>query len=489
MLRAAWYWLAVGTTTITAAYPCPYQLLIAQGEQDSAAPGALHSAPEALRTAIQGDYRATIDSHWRGQGSPRSGNPAEALAKRLSEPYVQGLLSLGFRVVRGDRGETRVMPPDSLETIFQRSQERLQGMVRAGMSPEDTVEPALIFSRKVGEQKEFHFVRPGRDPWPDPNVWNYDGTPGQIPHTVFYGAVADGKMPFSFRGFLSHDLAHMTELLDSPVIMKGWRDYGRQLKRNPRLSSQDDTPGIPGVVFAEHSDSDLRSYALAEWLSVPDIQRANEVRGLFPRRPANVEAAKNWLKAQPPAERRALLEKVLEKGPELLLRHGGGLRDHYNMDVFLQPALVTNSVLNDFNRLSKTRPSLLSVTGENAQLPLETLHGRLKALALLMDLRHQPRSWREHFQRAPHGIAPDLARAFVETDAPKRAEILDSMIAETAARIEMAFTQAVDLGITADQLHRDARLQLPAASTPTHRYFRSYLSPTDLQYRAFVGTP
>src|SRR5262249_42935245 len=111
--------------------------------------------------------------------------------------------------------------------------------------------------------------------WPDPAKFELLDDGVQYPDNVWYGALAEGKLPVMLEGFMSHDLGHMTEMLQ-PEIMRQTRRYAAvavSLLASKKNRMHDHLLGIRNMIMSEllsppnPSNADLIRETIPEWFS------------------------------------------------------------------------------------------------------------------------------------------------------------------------------------------------------------------------------
>ena len=408
--------------------------------------------------------------------------PATA-ARMMGRRFDQGdeharvLVEMGFTADKDRDGATVLRMPAALDELLAAYYARMKALVASGAAAEsDLIYPAVIFSRfsplKLG--REYLFVRPGLDPWPD-SRWSMPNQDNQLDDRVFYEALAEGKLPLGMKLMLAHELGHLTELWAHPKIMALNRRFAREVLARRALDPKDVRPG-----------EFLRNKILAEYLSLPDSRQAPLIRELighwFAASPPSLEAARRHLAGLSPERLEAHAGKLVELSDRLLLRHGGGYRDHYNVDQQYRPSDVLEDVglalapaVPQWPRPLK--PSIIK----------ESPHSLVLQIRMLADLRFRP----ESFERYPRVLSEELraklrAQAEWFIKAPGGRARLETLLVDRAARLEQALFAAAQTGVTPEDVFEDSRLQAPAAGSRTHRYYSMTALPGGAYERAFL---
>lgn len=407
----------------------------------------------------------------------------------LSDPRVYGrrwergddhaltLVRLGFRVEQNDKGENVLLPPTQLSTLLSRYRRRVRELIAAGRLDErDAIDPSLIYVRRGARRPaDYRFVRPGRDPWPDEAGWFFLPDSFALPNALWFKSLADGNMPFSVSpGLLVHDLAHLTELYSHPEIMRQMRLHAARQTASPR-PLPDNEPRTP---------EELRNWILSEWLCLPNLEHEHLIRHLLPQwfareGPRTLSEGRSWIEAMPERRRLRHIQELVGRAEELLLRHGGGMRDHYNLSKHASRAQIYSRVqlLLEDDPFTWT-PGKWRSPG-NA-IPVESLHALAAEIRVILDMRGEPSAGKAGILDR---ILPDRKRA--RAAAEERRHKLDQLLADRAARFETALFEAVRLRITPERVYREARLAPPAPGSATYEYFKSFLSAGSVTCRAF----
>lgn len=419
--------------------------------------------PAAFKTAIQGLY-ADPTVLGRHDHLPHSGERLYGLRWEKGEEHARALIKLGYETAKDESGLTILKPPSDMATTFSLYERRMRELLASGAASEERLlRPALPFARRDGGG--YVFVRPGIDPWPSPADYEVAAELKTVPLELFFTVVGQGKMPIALRGrMFQHELAHLTEFYEHPELMALTRSHA------PMGAAEGEWSGTPPQV---------RTTILGEFLSLPDVRKAADIRALLPHwfdpatPPTPVEAQRRLL-SLPSAERQRHIEALVDRGEELLLRHGGGFRDYYNTHLQYPDKAVLEEAAHFL-----ARPGQRWTTRDNP-MPRESLHGVLRELEVLRDLRYRPDSFA--------GRSPDVAAtAAALLKGPDVEAGLDARLAERLARFEAALHAAVDLELTPEQIYRDARLSRPRRDSATSRYFARVAERGEALYYAFVG--
>lgn len=452
---------------------------------------AFAKLPAGTRDILASEYTESVREQVFDE--TRGHIPGVRMSEKLGQWYdagenhARGLVSLGWEVRQVD-GKTHLVPPQTLDVIFDRYEKEMD---RLGIAEEDRIRPTLAFSNGV----DWVYIRPGIDPLP-PFGWRLHTNPGQVPHEEFYELVAQGKMPFGTSGFFLHDLGHLTDLLSNPEQMKQWKAYGREITR---LGKEGKSPTLK---------TQWRSAILSEFFSLPDLSRKAEIQAALPHYfsttpPSSIEDAKTRLVAQTEGDLVRHADRLLRLTDKGLLRLGGAMRDGYveqwhnnechRLTRILEMARKGSQVI----ALPKEESAVLDVPYALS----ETLLSLRDDIRMLSQMREDLDGFSRRSDLFQHGkisssmyvTAPELNREglkklkempLVERNAKLRVLLLDRI-----ARLEMALYTAVKLDITPEKVMREARNQIPSETSDTGRYFRSYVHPDSLSAQAFGVAP
>jgi hypothetical protein len=413
-----------------------------------------------------------------------------------SDPHVVGLKRLGFEFIRNADGSVTIAAPRRLETIFSKHAAIVDFWIAKGkIQPENALLLAIpVLNKATGK---YEFIAPGVDPWPAD--FEVPQSIPQFTHVEFYRAIARGRFPVVFgKEFLHHDLAHVTSKGDSPVIMAETVRYARELIAreggDATAGSAHPTkevttyrwPGTPAPAMRE------RSSITEEWLFLPDVmsrKHSETIRDI-------VERMKDLPEASFEAVHKRLQEMndfgeyvkwILGKKPrELLAASGGGARDGNSPDNMFYKESALASYLGR-RIVDKGAPYKGPPLQDDIIAARETLVGLVREIEFLYQLRYD----REAFQNRPNDPSPGYSSAgqakegLLGMNEADRNPAVDVLLLESVARLQTAFLTALETGITATDVYRDARVDAPKPGSPTFRYMSRVYPPGTLHAFAF----
>jgi hypothetical protein len=424
----------------------------------------LKKTQKKYETFIQKKY-IDVDTSSQGQ---IFGNYGIRLAQRYhaGDHHAQELLKMGFYFSSDfpDKRE-RLLPPKDFEVLITHLAKQAEDLVKSGkVTKDELIEFALIFHKPVDIFGIFHLQKniiPQKKPWPK-DKFTLHTVAEQTDHEIFYHFIREGVFQFGIDAFLTHDIGHWTELVAYPEMMKGWRRYADSLKTEPAHgeSNMYGWPKIKPTVKA------AKSFILAEWFSLPDISKADEIKKLIPHfYKKNIKtydsdlAHLTNLKLE---ERRQHYDEIIKKAEPLLLRFGGALRDHYNLARFTTDQELLGMLVDppaDFN----------------ARLSQETLHAQVRLLKLANEIRFNPTPPKQN-PFALLNIFNDQNIAHIyNIPQEERNRDLDTAMLQLAARIETALYKAVELNLDIETVHKESRLQKPTKDSKTYQYLKSFV--------------
>lgn len=468
-------------STVAVAHNCESKyILIANSNKK--VPSVLSVLHENTKQVLQEEYSLIIAKKFIAVDNSSHGKIFANYGVRLAERYRQGdhhaqeLLKIGFYLSKDfpDKKE-RLLPPKDFEVLMTHLSEQAQELLDSGKVKEDElIEFALIFQRPIN----FLTVQE-RNAIPRKNNWPKDGyrlntSTDQTSHEIFYHHARNGEFQFGIDAFLVHDIGHWTELVAYPEIMKGWRKYAHSLLAEPAHGEENmyGWPKIKPTVKA------TKSFILAEWFSLPDISKTAEIKNLIPhfyeKAPKDYDSDLAYLSKLSLEERKLHFNQIINSEP-LLLKFGGALRDHYNLDRFTTEQQLLNMVVDP--------PADI-----NLRLAQETLHAQVRLLKLLNEIRNNPPS-RDSFWEKTKSYFKNLAfnhKEFIlRQDEKERNKTLDRVMLEITARVETALYKAVELNLDIETVHKESRLQKPVPNSKTYQYLKSFVPKTWANYYAF----
>lgn len=449
----------------------PRPALAAAAASAEAARRSFRAMPKAAAATLEKAYDDGMLSYFR----PGGGGLERAYGERWErdDEHARAMVRLGFRADLDAEGRAVLLPPEDLSEIVARFAGQARRLMAEGrLREEDAIIPALELYRDdpTGGPQQLVYVRPGFDPWPEGEGWELAWSGHQFPAAEYHRHLAAGRFVLNFGGMLIHDLAHLTEFHEHPEIMASARAFSR---------ARADDPWADGY----ETPDKLREWLHAEAASIPDVRRAASIRGLLPHwfsgpgRVRSLAEARTRLERMTPAERGRHVRRLLDAAPSLLARHGGGMRDHYSLNRFAERdgelGLDAVGVLHDGSDPREWNPRDPATWSHPARplppwarLLRETPHALLLEIEALWNVRHG------------HGPGGEADPRWAGADVP---------LSDRAARLETALAAAVRLGLTPEDLFRDARLRAPARGSKTARYFLSGFLPRDSQTLRALG--
>ncbi|HEX4925717.1 MAG TPA: hypothetical protein VFV50_16610 [Bdellovibrionales bacterium] len=461
-------------------------------------PGAL-TIPESQRQVLEASYRKGIElafgplKEWT---NPFLDNINVGAGH--SQNYFNGvrhskvLEELGFKFIRDSDGKPSFQPPATFLEIFANYERHLRTMIKSGVVSEtEVIRPALILQKiKDGAPvtpPEYRVFSPAVDAWPGAE-WVLATKVPQFSHETYYNFVGSGRMPFAAGSFFNHDLSHLSDMHQSPEVMRQYYLYGRKVMGSVRSS------GLKAGTFernfsmkgdAEKLMAEYRSVIYGEWFTIPDVTKAQRIRRMLPgyfmsRRDHSVDSIKSDLHGLSAQELKARAERVLQMAPSLIISLGGGMKDIRSYYVFDKGGngMLTraHSAIRPDHWQAKIKPNF--ETDANHHALADTLPKWLDQLATLYHFTFSETRQLEAFleARPEYEAISSLAKSFVDlkrNDADgKLRQSAESALIDQLARLELAFYLAVDLALTPEIAYREGRL---SRLSRQDRYFR-YLS-------------
>lgn len=453
-------------------------------------------APEVAKT-LESVYAHELTQFYGDMRSTPDTGAAHALGMRYErgDEHARTALLLGFRKKTDMSGQPMLLPPDDLPTLFASYEAQMRRLLSDGaLTEEDVIRPALVFSRLARRsllpvpKKEYRFVRPGFDPWPaESEGWKWAEGEGELPGNAWHEGIAQGRMPFPITRIALHDMAHLTELVAHPEIMRQGRRYSREWRVSPR----------------RRRSEMARSWILSETFALPDLAREAEIRALLPAWFSvgglrTLDDGRRALAARTPLDRKRHLQALAAAAEPLMLRHGGTLRDHYNMQRWDADYEILARLTRESGAKGRGLRGFVEHHLRQSDMDIklaaarESLMSRARELRLLVDLRYRgaalttPRM--ELDDAYPYSFPlrrKDAAAELLSLPPEVRNARIDALLDDKAVRFEMALYQAVRLRLTPSRVHQDARLQAPAADSPTYAFFKSFVPKDSWYEKAF----
>lgn len=387
------------------------------------------------------------------------------LAKRLSygEDHATWLFKLGFKKkTRVSDGQDILVAPASFEVLYENIEKEVSNLIESKeISEAQTIRPALSFVKKSENGGAFIFVRPGIDPWPDPEEHSLIANLPQIRHQFWEQAVAQGKMPISLQDLFDHDIAHFTEYLSSPTIMKETRAYYTRISKLTRLARQNFVRSESGRLFSE------RVLYIGEFFAVPNLSQRHLTRGSFPELFENNEIEdlttdKTRLERLPFADLMSKGGKLIEIFDKAIIRIGGATRDSYIQ--------VVNSQDGYWKKLveQKTLNADTDIFFMKYYLEEKFFHNPFAAKYELKEILNQIQDAHDRRDFRQKGILLPL--------------LIDKL-----SRARLFFANGIKMGITREDIVRDSSQLEVDLNSKTSRWLATFLDPKTAIFQAFLA--
>lgn len=370
------------------------------------------------------------------------------------EKAIIDLLEFGWVIE-----EERVLPPPSfiefIEAFYRGAYTRY---LSRGIGVDEFPIPTIAFRNKAGD---FRFARIGIDAVPPPGTWHPDvvgvgGKNSVIPLKTYQSIYCRNRPPMNPAVF-DHDMAHVIDVMNNPGYYRDNQTvFARVTGVHPTMDrlhmSEDPTDEIG---YGLHG----RICILHEILCLPNLAREQEIRNLLPHLfslPKSTTINVEKLASTPHAKDPEMARKLLNKIERLVVRHGGGAVDVYNL-------------YHDLNIRSNARDRLASYQSGNRRVFNST--------------------GREIFSQAAVesllGMASDLEMAmtgYLETNS----HWMHKEMADLVARLELALYYGVQLHMTVDKFATDTTKQIVLPDSDSYLWLNSWVRRGSLHEQVYL---
>ena len=396
----------------------------------------------------------------------------EELAKRLKkgDPSAKVLLRFGFTLQ-----DDKLMPPATIsELIYNINKEILAAARRIGLSENDIILPAFIFSDHP-ELGRNHLFRPGLDRVPkdykpkEQNIFLED--------TQFIdSAVADGRMPLD-PYLLYHDIFHFVDFVASPEYMRDFRKYGREFRKHRFAGNFKD-----GKMFQKIYNLELM---INEFIHLPRHDQKLWLENFFARDAGleiSLSETRQKYQALPLQRLISMAKAILDNPYNFFKSHGGGAREDATHRVVMGQQFQRRELINQvrmapfavaaFGSAQMVRPSREDARGFlflNEDIPMY-LYFLEEIVANLEHPRWLPGN------RKMATLMFEMVRSFKnEFTSSQMREGLEYVLRQTLAIIEYRIFVGLKYGVTPDQMIRDLTKLINSReqflASPSYLYF------------------
>lgn len=431
-----------------------------------------------VTTAYNG-FLENFTSHFEGT-KPKS--TSEILAQRYSQhdEAAQSTLKLGFTLSPDKKG---ILAPQDWQVPIKAIVSQLALNVKLKkIKPNEILYPTFFFKNSNSSDSSIYVpVRPFIDSWPNLDQYRLmtgDKLGEQLPANIFNYYAARGYMPFFPGKLLEHEIAHFTELTFRPALMSAVREDLRKKQINRDIVESDKE------LVSGKSLSEIRSFAIGEFFSLPNIDQDKKIRKLWSLKKISKSARSQRIEQMGNLERKVEIEKILsafQSDESLLIRMGGGSRDSYNLEQELRYSLarILSQVEDvDYSTYTLIDKSYRVIANEN-------LHGILSELQVLYTLIYELDSKLESLNEQRKQLG--YWEKFKKMDEAERNKKLKKMLVTRMIQLEAAFVSAIELKITPEQVVRDNTQDRISRSSATYRYLKSFVLPNTYLHRAFLS--
>lgn len=414
------------------------------------------------------------------------------------DPHTVDLIELGWSKHFDSSGQLHLLEPDPF-TLFSRYESRIAQWIKTGiLTNRDTIRLSVLY-KKVGthvDDRQFLIITPGIDKLPS-SEWEV------VQHRVevldaqeWAKAMSQGKMVVQLS-MLAHDQGHITELFENPKLMKAYRDfYRRQVDENwvinddfrkDQLRLKAPTV-LQSLTFWKRPKFTLpparalygRQFTLSEWLSIPNISSETQIKRIIPQfwngGASNLQQNIKFLQKLSGVDFDKHVDQIIHAGDSVLLRHGGALRDPYNLKRlgFAEGDIWLRSRLKNWPRADVGLPDA------------DTERGGLETL---QTIKYQVEKLYQ-FLKNPHKLEEFCNdQIFLSrTTAKERLSMVRALLIDRLARYETALFSAIRYRVTADKVVNEMGRTQVSRSSDSYKYFESFTDKNSYLRLIFVDS-
>lgn len=368
---------------------------------------------------------------------------------------VARLLEFGWKIKN-----ERIVPPASFSCFAKKF---ICGFFKQKLEPASFTVPSVIF-KSTEKENEFLIVRLF-DTAPNPNFWRpCSSLDGEIdlPLQVYALAMHLRRPPLNPLMF-DHDLAHMIDNYNYPKYMNA----------NIRLFEK----LLEGEIFISPDYTNVNEFKLMlrigiihEELVIPNISKADQILAMLSKIGevfakgtskgnfcegafANVESNKNRLRKNPNLFEEA--SYIVNEIPKVLIRHGGGMNDSYN----LHHELFVRST------------------------PQQRIAGYIASEKFPLFFRIENREMFSQF--AIESILGMLSDCEFILNQSTQGDLEKELLIDRLARLEVALWTAIHFNITGDRIVLDSFQNLK--NSLTRKWYESFAIEGSITHLAFVS--
>jgi hypothetical protein len=414
------------------------------------------------------------------------------------------LEKLGFKFRKDSAGKPQMDYPETVLDIFNNYELRIKDWIRKGIiTGDEALRPALILQKMEGEfpadPQEYRVFSPALDKWPGVE-WSVATHVPQFSHQLYYKFVASGRVPFATGTFLNHDLSHLSDLYQSPEIMRQYARYGREVMKASMNMKSHIEHSDTGFSMRENSVtlmSEYRSLVYGEWFTVPDISKSAKIKRLIPEYfssegPKDLPSALSFIQNLPSDARAIRTKKFIQDARSLILSFGGGMKDVRSYYAFdnkgTGPLVRLNNILRPHLPGAKIKPKF-----DNDANRFALIDSLPKLIDLLEHLSKftsaSDAEFRNFLNEKPEyehvrQYLPSLFKLKENDPSGEYRQLAERAIVELLSRLEVAFYKAVELSLTPEIAYLEGRTRKLSETDRYYKYLRSFMHPDS--YTAFA---
>ncbi len=479
-------------------------------------PDRLRPSPQAKRASMAAAFERMPKS-WRRQFNRSYAKSLAKIKKRgygsiyqrrreAGDEHSLSLLGLGWTEGKDERGDAILVPPADWREFF-------LGYSQVSRA----VEPGLIFvpkkkrlslaPRRSTAPRDYIFIRPGTDPWPDENKYepSFERAPlylplhgaltqaseDLLPYAAWFGALARGIVPFAFDSAelpIDHSLAHLTEYYASADVALQTRRYAQLW--TPKL--------FESLEGGKTAPAHIRDTIALELFAYPNVKNAQLIRQLIPQwfsldGPRGYNGALDYLGRMPQDRRLDHVKELLLQADRLLVRYGASTRDPdthgalYSRDRIMQTVSWTIRIAPNEPWPPDELPANLT-RGDNLlnEVSRETLIGLVDEMEVVYQMIRQPESF-------PRRYGYDQLDALDKIDPVLKVRLLNDLLIDLTAKFELALATALNLSqsdqLTAEKIRGALLLGVPGDNSAVGKYFKTVYHRHSAHYQAMEFTP
>lgn len=445
-----------------------------------------------FRAIWEDDYNKRYKNHYSGAApeeitfkgrkmyeQPWKFDAGDYLFQRLiaGEQKIANLLIFGWVVKKGDDGKVRLLPPPSFKQFYEGFYTGLEHYRNFYHKKGIEIGIPLV---EISNQNSQMFLRPGLDAPVESTKWRAskispeDGV--NAPYESFVSTVGNRVFPMQPCMF-DHDFAHIIDYLSHEDILKGNTKVMKELSLGALHLSTEPHRDYPGFALG------IRVGLLHEELVLPDLMRAPLIKSLLHEvfensLLQNMESAPQTLAKQ-------YLEVLLDRAEllnnyinSLVVRHGGGMSDPYNLRLELNVrSTAEKRLLLALNSNLATPSPYFALGGRElfSQLAVDSLFGIADDVAWLATL----------LKKGDLAIKDWIEDNLDLYDFEEKKSKLFTLFYDRLARLQVAFFQGISLQLSGKDFIEESSSLCIARDSKVFKFYQSFAIPGTLYYQAY----